>query len=77
MKVKRKKINTECPICNEEMVKCRVQGTVYSLTVVQEPIRDFTHKKGSPITAYVCSSCGYINFYANKPNIFKPTNKKE
>lgn len=77
MRVKKIPIDTSCPFCQGEMVKAQPQGTVFPLTLVQHPVRNFTNKKGSKLMAYVCTKCGYVKWYVEKPYIFKPTIKDE
>lgn len=63
-------MNHNCPKCNNPMKESRLltYGNVFNLTA--EPEELICHKK-TPIQSYVCTNCGYIEFYAKNPQILK------
>lgn len=58
-----------CLKCNTEMKKAKLE--VYmGITVRKENSKLFDHKE-SKVGCYVCPTCGYIEYYAERPEIFK------
>jgi hypothetical protein len=59
-----------CPKCNEKMRKARTTSLGGKLSLVKEPIKYFTTKESSPLNPYVCSKCGYVEWYVEFPQNF-------
>ena len=60
-----------CPKCNIILTKCTVTSSLGKFSAVKLPIKHFTTKESSDIFPYVCSECGYIELYVEKPGNFK------
>lgn len=60
-----------CPKCNCELTKCLASGGIKNLTVIKLPEKIFTSKETSGVFPFVCSNCGYIEWYADKPENIK------
>lgn len=54
----------KCVKCNSTMVKANVNTiiNIYGDVIKNPPCADY-QKSYSPIYAYVCEECGYIEFY--------------
>ena len=58
-------MNKVCVKCNENMVECNLITNVGGITVAKGMT------KSSGLNAFVCTKCGYTEFYAKKPEKFK------
>jgi hypothetical protein len=58
-----------CPKCNTSLKKCILFGAESKLSAVL-PGKSFT-EGSSALIPYVCSTCGYTEWYVKKPEQFK------
>lgn len=58
-----------CPKCNEKLTKCIIYNG-YDFKAVLINAKSFTENSSNMIP-YVCSNCGYIEWYVEKPENFK------
>ena len=57
-----------CLKCESEMIKCYVADGLKGLLVKNpEGDRLFSNKKHTNINPYVCSNCGFAEWYADEP----------
>ena len=60
-----------CPKCNNKLTKCVAKtDTMFNLTAYRFPLKTFD-KEFSELFPYVCSGCGYTEWYVEKPEKFK------
>jgi len=52
------------------MTKSRASSLSGKLTLIKEPIKYFTTKESSIVIPYVCSQCGLVEWYVDKPQNF-------
>lgn len=64
-------MNNSCVKCNGILIKCIANGGIKNFTVTKLPEKVFTTKETSNIFPFVCSNCGYTEWYAEKPENFK------
>lgn len=64
-------MNHSCPKCNEVLTKCLASGGIKNFTVVKLPEKIFSTKETSTISPFVCSNCGYTEWYADQPENIK------
>lgn len=57
-----------CPKCNGEMIQTYVEAPIFNL---RKTPSKFLSSIASDILSCVCSECGYIEFYAKQPDLFK------
>ncbi|MGG1215909.1 acetyltransferase [Priestia endophytica] len=61
-----------CIKCNSELTKAHISGIQGEFEINKKPRGFF---KDSPIyskvSSYVCSECGYLEFYVEQPEKFK------
>lgn len=60
-----------CPKCKVVLTRCTVTGVVAKFSATKLPERLFSTKETSPLFPYVCSTCGYTEWYVEKPENFK------
>lgn len=60
-----------CRKCNEVLTKCLASGGISNFSVMKLPIKVFSTKETSRIFPFVCSNCGYIEWYAEKSENLK------
>lgn len=60
-----------CPKCNGVLTKCIATGGIQKFSVTKLPEKIFTNKETSVIFPFACSNCGYIEWYAEKPENLK------
>lgn len=60
----------ECFKCKNTMTKATLITYAGIFELWKIPLKYFLNKK-CDIFTYVCSNCGYIEFYAEKPRIFE------
>ncbi|AUG56820.1 hypothetical protein HVS_04400 [Acetivibrio saccincola] len=63
-------MNINCLKCNNKMTKSRASSLSGKLTLIKEPIKYFTTKESSIVIPYVCSQCGLVEWYVDKPQNF-------
>jgi ribosomal protein S27AE len=62
-----------CPKCQTAMTQGYPNMPVQKegkLVVFKEPVKALGPNVGSPLTAYVCSRCGFVEWYADHPERF-------
>lgn len=64
-------MNYFCAKCNCKLTKCIAYGTMGHFTATKLPEKIFTTKETSNLFPYVCSNCGYTEWYVDKPERFK------
>ena len=52
----------KCSKCDSTLIKARIQSSPGTVGVNKTP--------SSVLIPYVCSSCGYVNFYVEEPGKF-------
>ena len=60
-----------CPKCNTTMTKARASGSLGKFSAIKVPVKNFISGESSPLILYVCSECGYVEWYVAKPENFK------
>ncbi|WP_094551278.1 hypothetical protein [Petroclostridium xylanilyticum] len=60
-----------CSKCEKELTKARATSAIGKFSAIKEPIKLFTTKESSVMTPYVCSNCGYVEWYVEKPENFR------
>jgi len=53
------------------LTKCIATGGIKNFSVTKLPEKIFVSKETSDIFPFVCSTCGYIEWYADKPEDLK------
>jgi RNase P subunit RPR2 len=64
-----------CPKCQTPMTQARPHIPMQpsgKLTAFKEPVSAFGHNVGSTLSVFICSSCGFAEFYADHPEGFAP-----
>lgn len=57
-------VQQKCSKCNSTLTKARIQSSLGSLGVNKTPSSVLTNNHNySELIPYVCSSCGYVDFY--------------
>lgn len=64
-------MNFSCPKCNCILTKCIATCGIKKFSVTKLPEKIFASKETSDIFPFVCSTCGYIEWYADKPENLK------
>ena len=59
-----------CSKCNTKLSKCIVYGAESTLSAVKQNVKTYT-ENSSRMEPFVCSSCGHIEWYVEKPDVFK------
>ena len=59
-----------CPKCNNTLAKCIVSGAESKFSAVKLPVKSYT-ENSSGLIPYVCSTCGYNEWYVEKPENFR------
>ena len=61
-----------CIKCNNELTKVYISGIQGNFEINKEP-RGFFKDSSiySKVSSYVCSKCGYLEFYVDQPEKFK------
>jgi predicted nucleic-acid-binding Zn-ribbon protein len=60
-----------CPKCNTALTKCITTSTTGKFSAIKLSVKYFTAKESSELFPYVCSTCGYTEWYVEKPENFK------
>lgn len=60
-----------CPNCNVILTKCIASGGIKNFTVIKFPEKLFTSRESSSVFPFVCSNCGYTEWYADNPQNLK------
>lgn len=60
-----------CPKCKAVLTKCIATGVVTKFSATKLPEKVFTTKETSQLFPFVCSNCGYTEWYAEKPENLK------
>lgn len=60
-----------CVKCNAEMKKARLVSYGGSYVAIEKEHKKLFDANESSIASYVCPKCGYIEYYAEIPEIFK------
>jgi predicted nucleic-acid-binding Zn-ribbon protein len=60
-----------CPKCNITMTKCIATSAAGKFSAIKLPVKSFTKKESSELFPFVCSSCGFTEWYVEKPENFK------
>ncbi|MDF2543108.1 MAG: hypothetical protein K0S47_2826 [Herbinix sp.] len=60
----------QCLKCNERLTKCTTYSTGDTFIAVKATAKSFT-ENSSRMIPYVCSKCGLIEWYVEKPSNFK------
>lgn len=60
-----------CPKCSVELTKCLASGGMRKFSVTKLPEKVFSTNETSDISPFVCSACGYTEWYADKPETLK------
>ena len=60
-----------CPKCSTSLTKCVATSAVGKFSAVKLPVKKFTTKESSELYPFVCSNCGYTEWYVEIPQSFK------
>lgn len=60
-----------CPKCNVALTKCIATGVISKFSATRLPEKIFPTKETSQLLPYVCPTCGYTEWYVEKPEYFK------
>lgn len=60
-----------CPKCSTKMTECRASSFMGKFSAIKFPIKYLTTKESSELIPYVCSNCGHVEWYVEKPDNFK------
>ena len=60
-----------CPKCNTLMTKSRATSGLGKFSAIKEPVKYFVSGESSPLIPYVCSKCGFTEWYVEKPKFFE------
>ncbi|MFJ7755833.1 hypothetical protein ACQKGI_21585 [Peribacillus muralis] len=61
-----------CSKCGNELTRAYISGIQGKLQINKEPRGFFSDGPiYSEVSPYVCSKCGYIEFYVDQPDLFK------
>ena len=52
------------------MTKAKATSAMGTFSAMKEPVKHFTSKESSTLTPYVCSKCGYTEWYVENPENF-------
>jgi predicted nucleic-acid-binding Zn-ribbon protein len=64
-----------CPKCEAAMTQAMATIPFQpggKLQAFKEPLKRFGHNTGSTLSVFICSSCGFAEFYADHPERFAP-----
>ena len=62
----------KCVKCGIEMFQANMSGNgLYPVLLTNKKKGVFENEKRTQVLCYVCSDCGYIELYAEKPNELK------
>lgn len=64
-------MEVSCPKCKTIMTRARATSAIGKFSAVKEPVQHFTTKESSQMLPFVCSECGYVEWYVEKPENFK------
>lgn len=60
-----------CPKCNKKLVKCIVPINNVNLLQAYKPPHKVLNKNRTNINAFICPNCGYVEWYAENPEVLK------
>jgi hypothetical protein len=64
-------VEHQCPKCMTPSTKAAVNAVQGKLIAIKEPIKYFRRNIASTLSVYVCSSCGFVEWYADEPEKFR------
>lgn len=65
----------KCPKCSGILIKCVATSSMGKFCAVKLPIKHFTTKESSELNPFVCLYCGYTEWYVEKPENFRDSDK--
>jgi predicted nucleic-acid-binding Zn-ribbon protein len=65
-----------CVKCNNELIKAHIKGLKGEFGVSKKPSGIFIGFSYIKVSPYVCSNCGYIEFYLEEDELNKFNNEK-
>ena len=60
----------KCVKCDAVLTKCFATSSLGRFAAVKYPNKNFNAKESSELFPYVCSKCGYTEWYVDKPENF-------
>jgi hypothetical protein len=56
-------MDKKCVKCDAVLVRCAATSAAVAFMAVKEPVRYFTTKESSELHPYVCTQCGYTEWF--------------